>query len=383
VWVPETEAERNAIREQLDRILSSPLFKNSKRYPNLLRHVVERSLDGHTGHLKERTLGVEVFGREPDYDTNLDPVVRTSAVEVRKRIALYYHEPGHETEIKIDFPPGTYLPEFRHPQRPAIETGPPALRTTTARRKGTLGLLALVSTVLALAAFVVRPWEPKGALENFWAPVLDSPDPVFVYIGGYAFDQPQQPVSLTDLQNSERVAYADATALARIVSLLSTHQKRYRTRLQLFAKLDDLKDGPAVLIGAFNNSWTLRLTGPLRFSFARNPETHVSWIQDKDTPQAVKWFHEMMGPLANVQEDYAIISRVVDPTTGRVVVTVSGLAKFGTEAAGEFLTNPVYMQQISRQAPRGWERRNMQLVIRANVVGRSPGPPQILAAHFW
>jgi hypothetical protein len=243
--------------------------------------------------------------------------------------------------------------------------------------------LALVSTVLALAAFVVRPWEPKGALENFWAPVLDSPDPVFVYIGGYAFDQPQQPVSLTDLQNSERVAYADATALARIVSLLSTHQKRYRTRLQLFAKLDDLRDGPAVLIGAFNNSWTLRLTGPLRFSFARNPETHVTWIQDKDSPKAVKWFHEMMGPFANVQEDYAIISRVVDPTTGRVVVTVSGLAKFGTEAAGEFLTNPVYMQQISRQAPRGWERRNMQLVIRANVVGRSPGPPQILAAHFW
>lgn len=208
----------------------------------------------------------------------------------------------------------------------------------------------------------------------------------------------QPPVSLTDLQNSERVAYADATALPRIVSLLSTHHKRYRTRLQLFAKLDDLKDGPAVLIGAFNNSWTLRLTGQLRFrrdhvfgqphlkmpaqlSFARNPETHVSWILDKDNPNAVKWFHEMMGPFANVQEDYAIISRVVDPTTGRVVVTVSGLAKFGTEAAGEFLTNPIYIQQISRQAPRGWERRNMQLLIRANVVGRSP--PQILAAHFW
>ena len=91
----------------------------------------------------------------------------------------------------------------------------------------------------------------------------------------------------------------------------------------------------------------------------------------------------MMDPFVEVQEDYAIISRVVDPTTGRVVVTVSGLAKFGTEAAGEFLTNPVYMQQISRQAPRGWERRNMQLVIRANVVGRSSGPPQILASHFW
>jgi len=31
--MPETDAERSAIREQLERILSSALFKNSKRYP--------------------------------------------------------------------------------------------------------------------------------------------------------------------------------------------------------------------------------------------------------------------------------------------------------------------------------------------------------------
>jgi hypothetical protein len=63
--------KRNAILAELERILANPLFKNSKRYPNLLRYVVERTLDGHPGELKERTLGVEVFGREADYDTNL------------------------------------------------------------------------------------------------------------------------------------------------------------------------------------------------------------------------------------------------------------------------------------------------------------------------
>ena len=83
----ETEAERNAIQAQLERILTDPLFKNSKRYPNLLRYVVESALDGHTSELKERTLGVAVFEREPDYDTNLDPVVRITAAEVRKRLA--------------------------------------------------------------------------------------------------------------------------------------------------------------------------------------------------------------------------------------------------------------------------------------------------------
>ena len=354
------------------------MFKNSKRYPNLLRYVVERSLEGPPGHLKERTLGIEVFGREPDYDTNLDPVVRTSAVEIRKRIAQYYHEPGHETEIRIDFPPGTYLPEFRLPPKPATVVPPAATAKPPFVAAGVgLAIVALI----ALALF--KPWDSRGALERFWAPVLDSPDPVLVYIGGYAMEAPPPPASLTDLQNSERVAYADATALARIASLFSTHRKSYRTRLQVSGKLEDLKDGPAVLIGAFNNSWTLRLTGQLRFSFGRNPETHVSWIQDKENPKIVKWSHVMTDPYTNVQEDYAIISRVVDPTTGRMVVTASGLAKFGTEAAGEFLTNPVYMEQISRQAPKGWERRNMQMVIRANVVGRSSGPPQIVVAHFW
>ena len=88
------------------------MFKNSKRYPNLLRDVVERTLEGHSGHLKERTLGAEVFGREPDYDTNLDPVVRTSAVEIHKRIAQYYHEAAHESEIRMIFRPERTCPSF-------------------------------------------------------------------------------------------------------------------------------------------------------------------------------------------------------------------------------------------------------------------------------
>src|SRR5258705_313324 len=78
-WVPETQAEREAFREQLERLLANPLFKHSRRYPSMLRYVVEHALSGHTAQVKERTLGIEVFARDPHYDTNLDPVVRTTA----------------------------------------------------------------------------------------------------------------------------------------------------------------------------------------------------------------------------------------------------------------------------------------------------------------
>jgi len=67
------------VKVQLDRILATPLFQFSKRYPAFLRYIVEKTLEGAADTLKERTLGVAVFGRSPDYDTSADPVVRNTA----------------------------------------------------------------------------------------------------------------------------------------------------------------------------------------------------------------------------------------------------------------------------------------------------------------
>src|ERR1700734_2406721 len=106
------------IREQLNRLLAHPLFTNSKRYPVLLAYTVEQALLGNAGELKERTIGVEAFGREPNYDVNLDPVVRTTAAEVRKRLIQYYYNPEHAGELIIEMPIGAYVPMFREPVVP-------------------------------------------------------------------------------------------------------------------------------------------------------------------------------------------------------------------------------------------------------------------------
>src|SRR5579883_1868160 len=111
--------EDRTVREQLARILASPLFRHSRHYPALLKYVVEQKLEGRSAHLKERALGVQVFGRDADYDSNLDPVVRTSACEVRKRLAQYYHDEAHAAELRIELPAGSYVPEFRMPEPPA------------------------------------------------------------------------------------------------------------------------------------------------------------------------------------------------------------------------------------------------------------------------
>ena len=111
-WHPTSEDERKSVRQQLERVLASPLFRNSKRYPALLRFVVEQSLDGNEDQLKERLLGIHVFHRQPDYDTNQDTIVRLTAAEVRKRIAQYYQQPEHKGELRIHLNSGSYVPHF-------------------------------------------------------------------------------------------------------------------------------------------------------------------------------------------------------------------------------------------------------------------------------
>jgi hypothetical protein len=121
---PLIEAAR--IREQLQRVLAHPLFANSKRYPKLLAYAVEQTLLGNISELKERSIGVEVFGRSPSYDANADPVVRITAGEVRKRLTQYYYEPEHRGELSIELPIGSYVPVFREAERPP-EPDPPAI----------------------------------------------------------------------------------------------------------------------------------------------------------------------------------------------------------------------------------------------------------------
>src|ERR1700736_4067611 len=105
-----------AVREQLTRLVESPPFNHSRRFPTFLRFVIEHALAGNADQLKERTIGIEVFGREAEYDTASDPIVRVTAAEIRKRIAQYYQEPGHETELRVTLPAGSYVPQFHWPQ---------------------------------------------------------------------------------------------------------------------------------------------------------------------------------------------------------------------------------------------------------------------------
>ncbi|MGA3025093.1 MAG: hypothetical protein ABSF98_10005 [Bryobacteraceae bacterium] len=396
-WSPETDAGRRAIHEQLERLLANARFKNSKRCPSLLRYLVEYTLEGRTEHLRERALGIDVFGRPQDYDTNADPIVRATAGDIRKRIAQYYHEPGHENEIRIDLPSGSYVPEFRLP--PVKE--PDAL-TRGAWLRQWWKPLALAGMLVAAAAAValLRPSIFHSPLERFWAPVVDSSNSVLICVGpadklrvsaqlearaasGAAQAMPDTAPSLQDLLSIHDVALQDATTLARVAILVNTTGRSFRIQSDDATTFSDLRSSPSVLIGAFNNAWTLRSARQLRFTFEMDAVTNRYWIRDRQNPARKDWEIDMGLPYTKLTEDYAVVGRFMNPSTERMTVIAAGIGQYGTMAAGEFLTGEKYMKDLAARAPANWEHKNFEGVIATRVIDGSTGPPRVLATWFW
>src|ERR1039457_508703 len=110
-----TDISPNEICTQLDVMTGDEVFRSSKRCVRFLRYVVEETLKGAADQIKERNVGIAVFGRDPDYDTNEDHIVRTAASELRKRLAIYYGQENHRSELRMTIIPGSYIPTFTKP----------------------------------------------------------------------------------------------------------------------------------------------------------------------------------------------------------------------------------------------------------------------------
>ena len=415
---PELSAEM--VRTQLDLLVRDEVFRSSKRSVAFLKYVVEQTLNGSADQIKERTIGVEVFGRNPSYDTNLDHIVRTAATELRKRLATYYVDERHRSELRMGLIPGSYIPRFSLPgqAKAEVETEPlePSFETHAAhiqfgavpvtagaaqrqtpavwRRRWTTGFA--VAGVAAAAAIGGYAWLHKSNPEDlFWKPVLDTPGPVLLAVGDHPNGPPTLPAAggsgspvtpVPSSDSSQTVPFADTVTIAKVVGALEARKKDVLIRRGSESSFSDLRNGAVVLIGAFNNEWSLRLTRQLRYSLALDPDRHLIYIRDAKNPASRSWSWATNQPTQPVTganspklQDFALISRIRDSETGHVVVVIGGLYTYGTETAGEFLTDPELMQEISRQARLNGAEPNLQIVLGTTVTDGTPGPPRILA----
>jgi len=405
-----------AIREQLERLLAHPLFANSKRYPVFLAYAVEQTLKGGASDLKERSIGVEVFGRSPSYDANADPVVRITAGEVRKRLVQYYYDPAHNGELIVELPSGSYVPQFRASERPAApEPSLPTIEAETAAispaitpnpqppapRRRWLMLAFLFGMVLVLAFALgwklrdFQEFRPPTSIDRFWAPITAGSTTATYCLGepaknidvgsinsldGPAATAETQPLYFR-LHLSGHLALADVITLTRTAAALETQHKAFRVLPASEARFAQLREGPIVLIGGFDNIWTLRVTQKLRFGF--ESKDGVALIVDRKSPHQTSWATAWDLPYQKLSRDYAIVARIRDNTTGQPVIVAAGISEEGTEAAGEILYNPVYLDSLLAKLPPNWDQLNMEAVIETQVIEGHPGPPNILAVETW
>src|SRR5258708_2567409 len=89
---------------QLDRVLSSKVFRQADRLKRFLRFIVEETLAGRGDRLKEFVVGVEVFGKDDSFDPRNDPIVRVQARRLRAQLERYYREEGHEDQLVTELP---------------------------------------------------------------------------------------------------------------------------------------------------------------------------------------------------------------------------------------------------------------------------------------
>jgi hypothetical protein len=414
---PALAVEPSTVREQLSRLLIHPLFANSKRYPALLAYTVEQTLLGNAAELKERSIGIEVFGRSPTYDANADPVVRITAGEVRKRLSIYYYDASHCGELVIELPTGSYVPVFRLPdapeEPPAPVSGPepnpvsplasvPPAKAPSRRRPRWIpisGLAALACAAgigIGLRINPPPPVEPPSNMDRFWGPFISSIGPTTFCLGEPAkninmdsldsFDapvsSPSKPQQLyVRLHFSGNLALADVITLTRTAAALEARHKSFRVLPASEASFAQLREGPIVLIGAFDNIWTLRVTQKLRFGF--ESKDGQALIVDRKSKENTSWATAWDLPYQKLSRDYAIVARIHDSTTGQPVIIAAGISEEGTEAAGEILYNPVYLDALVGKAPANWEKLNLEAVIETQVIEGHSGPPNILALEAW
>lgn len=404
-----SESQRTEVREQLERLLGNPFFSHSKRFPSFLRFVIEQTLTGQAENIKERTLGIEIFRRDANYDTASDPIVRVTAAEIRKRVAQYYQDPTHAHELRITLPSGSYIPQFHWPtgsddpvlkelDRVATDVLDAPERhavthSVSVRRRMRLALAITCMTCAALAAGSVILWQSmhRSALDFFWRPVLATKDPVLVCIADQLqyssialrdAAEPTHQVLLSDTLTA--IVMDDLYATVKVAGVLQSSAKQYRLKGEGATNLEDLRNGPTVFIGAFDNAWTLRLTNTLRYHFSNNPEMTKMSIVDSTAPSRTPWVLDRSVQMATHNyRDYAILARFTDVNTGKLTVIVAGIGRGGTIAAGEFLTDASDLAQLERAALAAGDKKNMEIVLSTQIIDDEPGSPKMEAAYFW
>jgi hypothetical protein len=413
-----------ALRAHVRQIVESPAFRNSKRSQDFLQFIVDRALESHFDELKERALGVELFGRAPTYDTGYDSIVRVTARDVRKRLTQFYAESGCDSGFRIELPPGSYIPEFRsiatgladagHQVEKPLPNGSVMAAPNRRRKIILLGvLLGLGATALWFALQIwnqrepaadhVLPWSALGQQTKQIHVIFCDPDIVSIQrlmnysvsLSDYANQHYWPSAALTpEVQRvlqavsfrGASVAAVDAGIALRIADIARLGKRFVMdTHTARSLRLTDFKtDDSFVLLGSpRSNPWFELFQDQLDFSFEFDSVRKAEFVRNKHPRDGESPAYVPTAEGWQTGQAYAIVALVNNANQGGQVLLLAGSNAEATEAAGKFATNLDLMPRTLRSHgidPRGPARR-FEVLLRVSTMAGSPNTFEVVACH--
>jgi hypothetical protein len=412
--VVEIGPDAEILREHLREIIASPAFKGSRRSQQFLQHIVEKTINGQTHEVKERSLGVDLFARSPSYDTGEDAIVRVTASDVRKRLHQFYSETRFD--IRIDLPSGSYVPEFHRVAAAVPIPFVPAHAPTTANPRAgirrpilyvmaglgiacLLLLLSRESLTSRLSPEKVLPWSTILHRDRQIQVILSDPNLVVtqellkfrVSLSDYAnrkFGPDQQshdPVAqrALSLLRGADVASVDVGIVLNIGRLARLAQVRTRTARSLQLR-DFQTDDDFVLLGSpRSNPWGGLYQDQTDFDFIYDESQRQEVVRNKRVQKG-----ELPGYVPTAKgwdtgRAYAIVAFMKNPGQAGHILLLAGTNAEGTEAAGRFATDVELLSSALRKYgidPNG-PTRPFEVLLEVRTMAGSPSALAVVACH--
>jgi len=424
VATPDSAKTRKLISEEMERVLGSREFSASERSCTFLRYLVERALDGSGHHLKERTIGVDVFGRDAAYDTGKDAIVRVSANGVRKRLLAHYAKAGLAREpgsLQISLPAGSYMLEFyvlppgqdegapgSHPS-PPISVRRPWWRWPAAAWAviGVLGVACgllvwynhqLLSRVPPAPGMEFLPWSQFGSQKVVRIGITDVNYTIYSNViakRGLTLDEflgeqwtgnfGAALATVSPRSGNQFTSVVSAVAASRISAMLETTG---RTALVVPARrlqMEQFKgEQPVILLGSsISNPWAEVFRENLTFTIEVEPATRFQYIGNHAPApgEPARW--QPTPVTASPGIAYAILSLIPNLTGKGWVLLVAGTSAEGTGAASELLTDPARLREelIARGINPNGRVQKLELLLRVQSQGMASRHYQVIASR--
>jgi hypothetical protein len=377
--------ERAQSLEQVERLVSSHTLHGSESLCKLLRYLTKHALDHPGAPLKEYQIATEVFGRQSDFDPQVDSMVRVQAGRLRTKLAEYYSSEGGADPVWVELPKGTYVLSFHHgpphsPRVPSSESHDPrhdlrheATPLFPIPRKWIFAVVTLsfllVATAAALAFLLaarntaqagpvgVLPPAP-AAVHIFWKGFVSGPEEPWVIFSNAAFTgRPDTGMRYYDSKRDSKTQILDhytgvgeVLAVHELDTVFSQLRQTIRVKRGSLFSLDDAKNNDLIFIGSpSENLSLLDIPGTQEFVFKQVPSGPragnmeiVNVHPQPDEPREV-----LATPATQpLTEDYAIIALVKGLNPTRSVLILAGTTTMGTQAAVESVCRENSLEQL-------------------------------------